>query len=129
MTNRLIALCLLGVLATSCNSQLTEGQSTHSPNKKWLVRLETQSTSPTNHIARITVYDTDVYPALKTSSDPSGTPTASFNVPIGIYARSAELKWNTNNTVLRIEQPEANTKPPIYYTLDLATLSFSKVDK
>lgn len=131
MRNRLIAVCLLGLVATSCNSGWDEGQSTLSPNKKWCVQLQTKSISPTNGCARVFIYDTDVYPALKAKPDsaPSGTPTASFVVPVDIHARSAELKWNTAGTVLRIEQPEINKKPAIYYAVDLPTFSFSKVDK
>lgn len=129
MNSRLAAICLLGLMATSCNSHWEEGQSSLSPNKKWFAQLETKSISPSNSCTRISVYDTDVYPALKTKPDPSGTPTASFTVPVDIHARSAELKWNTNSTVLRIEQPEANAKPPIYYAVDLNTFSFFKVDK
>jgi len=118
-------------VATSCNSDWDEGQSTLSPNKKWFVQLQTKSISPTNGCTRVFIYDTDVYPALKAKPDPdpSGTPTASFIVPVDIHARSAELKWNTAGTILRIEQPELNTKPAICYAVDLTTFSFSKVDK
>src|SRR5260370_23657937 len=132
MRNHLIVVCLLGLVATSCNSNWTEGQSTLSPNKKWFVSLQTKSIDPTNGCARIRIYDTDIYPALKVKplkADPSGTPTASFTVPVQIYARDAELKWNAASTVLRIEQPELNLKPPIYYAVDLTTFSFSKVEK
>ena len=129
MRNRLIAVCLLGLVATSCNSDWDQGQSSLSPNKKWFVELQTKSISPTNGCTRVFIYDTDVYPALKSKPDPSGTPTASFIVPVDISARSAELKWNTAGTFLRIEQPEVSTKPPIYYAVDLTTFSFSKVDK
>jgi hypothetical protein len=129
MKGNLIAACLLCLGVTSCNSDLTSGQSTLSPNKKWFVRLETKSGDSTNGCTRISVYNTDVYPALKTKPDVAGTLTALFNVPIEFEARFAELKWNPTSTVLRIEQPAANTKPPMYYSLDLNSFSFSKVEK
>jgi len=129
MRNHLIVVSLLGLVVISCNSEWTEGQSTLSPNKKWFVRLETKSIDPTNTCARIRIYDTDIYPALKTSPNPKGTPTASFTVPIQFHARTAELKWNPTSTALRVEQPEANLKPPIYYSVDLNSFSFSKLEK
>jgi hypothetical protein len=128
MSNRLITVCLIGILATSCKPQLKTGQSTLSPDKKWFVHLETAyPLTSTNATVSISIYDTAVYPALMTNLNPSGTPTASFNVPVKIDARSADLKWNTNNTVLRIEQPAP--APPIYYEVNLTTLSFTKIDK
>jgi hypothetical protein len=126
MRNHLIAICLFGLLVTSC-ADWDEGQSTLSPNKKWFVDLQTKS--GTNGFARIRVYDTDVYPGLKTKPKASGTPTASFTVPIQFSARAVDLKWNSAGTVLRIEQSALNTKPPIYYSLDLNSFSFSKVDQ
>jgi hypothetical protein len=127
MSNRLITVCLIGILATSCKPQMKTGQSTLSPSKKWFVQLETTyPLSSTNASVSILIYDTVVYPALMTNANPSGTPTASFNVPVNIDARSADLKWNTNSTVLRIEQL---APAPIYYEVNLATFSFTKVDK
>lgn len=104
-----------------------EGQSTLSPNQKWFVDMQTKS--GTNGFTRIRVYDTDVYPDLKTKPNADGTPTASFTVPIQYYARSVDLKWNSTGTVLRIEQPALNVKPPINYSLDLNSFSFSKVQQ
>ncbi len=132
MRHRLIAVLLLGLVAASCSSSWDEGQSTLSPNKKWFVQLETKSINPTNDCARIYVYDTDVYPSLKAQplqAHPSGTPTATFTVPVDIRARSVDLKWNTDSTVLRIEQPAVNTKPAMCYAVDVTSFSFSRVDK
>lgn len=133
MSNRLIVVCLLAVLATSCGPQIKVGQSTLSPDNKWFIHLETQSLGPTNGCARIDIYDTAIYPSLKTQplevNRASGPPTASFTVPIFINARSAELKWNTASTVLRIEQRAVNANPAIYYAVDVTNFSFSKVDK
>ncbi|HEY2081981.1 MAG TPA: hypothetical protein VGI88_04290 [Verrucomicrobiae bacterium] len=127
MRLNLVAAFLLCVGVVSCDSDWDEGQSTLSPDKKWFVDLETKS--GTNGLTRIRIYDTSVYPALKLKAEPNpgGTPTASFTVPIQFYARAVDLKWNQASTVLRIEQPALNLKPPIYYALDLNSFSFSKV--
>jgi hypothetical protein len=127
MKINLIAAFLLCLGAVGCGSDFVEGQATLSPNKKWFVDLET--TSDTNSLTRIRVYDTAVYPGLKTNPNPKGNPTAEFTVPIEFYARAVVLKWNPASTVLRIEQPVLNNKPAIYYSLDLNSYSFSKVDK
>ena len=124
-TNLILAL-LLCIAAISC-ADWDEGQSTLSPNKKWFVDMQTKS--GTNGFTRIRVYDTDVYPRLKTKANPSGTPTASYTVPIQLYARAVGLKWNSASTVLQIEQPAFNAKPAIYYSLDLTSFSFSKAEK
>ena len=126
MRNILIITFLVCIGATSC-ADYDEGQSTLSPNKKWFVDLQTKSGDKS--FTRIRVYDTDVYPGLKTRPKPGGTPTALFTVPIEFHARAVDLKWNQASTVLRIEQPGLNTKPPIYYALDLNSFSFSKVEK
>lgn len=131
MRTTLIVAFLLCLAATSCNSDVTEGQSTLSPNKKWFVDMETGSSGRSNVWTRLCIYDTDVFTALKArpNPDPSGTPTASYTVPIELYARDVDLKWNSASTVLRIEQPELNGKPPISYSLDLISFSFSKVEQ
>jgi hypothetical protein len=126
MRTVLLLAFLLCLGATSC-ADWEQGQSTLSPNKRWFVDLQTKSGA--NGFTRIRVYDTDVYPSLKTKANPRGTPTASFTVPIEFYARGVDLKWNSTSTVLRIEQPAVNAKPPINYSLDLNTFSFSKVEK
>ena len=126
MRNHLIVICLLGLLATSC-ADWDEGQSTLSPNKKWFVEMQTKS--GTNGFTRIRVYDTEVYPGLKTKQNPGGRPTALFTVPIQFSARAVAMKWNQASTVLRIEQPALNARPPIYYSLDLNSFSFSKVEQ
>jgi hypothetical protein len=127
MRIHLIATFLLCLGVASCSSGYDEGHSTLSPNKKWFVDLETKSGA--NGFTRIRIYDTDVYPDLKTKPNPRGTPTALFTVPIQFYARAVDFKWNPASTVLRMEQPELNGKPPIYYSLDLDSFSFSKVEK
>ena len=126
MRNILIIALLVCIGATSC-ADWDEGQYTLSPNKKWFVDLQTKSGA--NGFTRIRVYDTNVYPSLKTKPNPGGTPAALFTVPIQFYARAVDLKWNSASTVLRIEQPALNAKPPIYYSLDLNSFSFSKVEK
>src|SRR5579859_3698750 len=83
-------LLCLGVASCSSHSDYDEGQSTLSPNKKWFVDLDTS----TNRLTQIRIYDTDVYPILKTNPAPEGTPTALFIVPIGFSARFVDLKWN-----------------------------------
>jgi hypothetical protein len=126
MRNILIITFLVCIGAISC-ADYDEGQSTLSPNKKWFVDLQTKTGAKS--FTRIRVYDTDVYPGLKTRPKPGGTPTALFTVPIEFYAREVDLKWNQASTVLRIEQPGLNAKPPIYYSLDLNSFSFSKLEK
>ena len=126
MRNILIIIFLVCIGATSC-ADYDEGQSTLSPNKKWFVDLQTKSGDKS--FTRIRVYDTDVYPSLKTNPNPGGNPTALFTVPIEFYARAVDMKWNQASTVLRIEQPGLNTKPPLIYSLDLNSFSFSKVEK
>jgi hypothetical protein len=128
MRNALLLAFLVCLGVTAC-ADWEEGQSTLSPNKKWFVNLQTKS--GTNGFTRIRVYDTDVYPSLKTEANPNprGKPTALFIVPVEFYARSVDMKWNSAGTVLRMEQPAANLKPPIYYSLDLNTFSFSKIEK
>jgi hypothetical protein len=128
MRNALLLAFLVCFGVTGC-ADWEEGQSTLSTNKKWLVNLQTKS--GTNGFTRIRVYDTDVYPSLKTKADPnpSGKPRALFIVPVEFYARSVNMKWDSAGTVLRMEQPGANLKPPIYYSLDLNTFSFSKIEK
>jgi hypothetical protein len=126
MRNILAIAFFVCIGVTSC-ADWDEGQSTLSPNKRWFVDLQTKYGA--NGFTRIRVYDTDVYPGLKTKPNPGGTPTALFTVPMLFHARVVDLTWNSASTVLGIEEPALNGKPPINYSLDLNSFSFSKVEK
>lgn len=129
-----LALCLFAGLTIPAfvsmvyfkSSDYDEGQATRSPNKKWFVDVETKWN--TNGPTRIRIYDTDVYPDLKTKPIPGDHPTALFIVPIQFRARDGDMEWNSASTVLRLKAATLNGKPPIYYSLDLNSFSFSKVE-
>jgi hypothetical protein len=87
MRNTLIIAFLLCIGVISC-ADWDEGQSTLSPNKKWFVDLQTKS--GVDGFTRIRVYDTDVYPSLKTKPNPGSIPTALFTVPIQFHARDVD---------------------------------------
>jgi hypothetical protein len=109
-----------------------EGAFSVSPTKKWAIYLRTTSTSdPVKSFSQIFLFDADVYPDIVTRNFPTryqlNNPTASFLVPIQLYARVATVKFSDEGNQVTIKQGAINHLLPVAYVLDLGDYTFHSI--
>lgn len=104
-----------------------------SPSKKWAVCFRTTSNSdPAKSFSQILLFDAPSFPDIVSRNYPTrrqlNNPTASFLVPLQLYARVAAVEFTSDGKRVMIKQGPVNHQVPITYELDLDNFSLNSVD-
>lgn len=134
----ILLLLSLGVLvsqkiAATMNKERTkwvEGNFSVSPDKKWGVYLQSSSDSdPAKSFCRISLFASRNYPDIVARNAPSrfqeNNPTASFLVPIRLYARMAAVEFDSESDRVLIKQGPVNGMAQVAYEVDLGNYSLT----
>jgi hypothetical protein len=101
-----------------------EGNFVVSPAKNRAVYFQTASNEDSaKSFCRISVFDARQYPDIVNRSHPTryqmNNPTASYLLPLQLYARVATLEFDSGSSRVMIKQGPVNRQPPIAYEIDL----------
>ena len=101
-----------------------EGNFVVSPVKNRAVYFQTASNEDSaKSFCRISVFDAHQFPDIVNRSRPTryqmNNPTASYLLPLQLYARVATIEFDSGGGRVMIKQGPVNRQPPIAYEIDL----------